>query len=520
MPQPIIECVPNYSEARRPEVVSAILDSIRSVPGVLVLDQHSDLDHNRTVFTFAGPPAAVEEAAFQSIAAAARLIDLNEHTGEHPRIGATDVVPFVPLAEVTLEECIAIARRLGRRVGDELDIPVYLYEQAATRPERQNLENLRRGQYEGLKEEILTNPDRAPDFGPARLGPAGATVIGARPFLIAYNIYLTTGEVAIAERIARAVRHSSGGLRYVKALGLLVDGRAQVSMNLTDFHRTPVARVQELVRREAARYGVAIHHSELVGLIPQDAIVEAARWYLQLDQFEPEQVLERRLHAALQKGPSQEPDSFPGNQAQYFLEALAAQSAAPGGGSASAYAGAMAAALVAMVARLTIGRKKYAEVETQMNRVLAQAEELRAALTQAVAQDSAAYSAVMAAYQLPKDSPEEQRARTAAVQSALLEAARVPLLVVGRCVQVLDLVNQVVSVGNANAISDAGSAAALAQAALSGAALNVRINAASLEDRQAAGQLLAELHFEENSAAGLQEQIQQTIRERGGLASA
>lgn len=520
MPQPLVECVPNFSEARRPEVVEAILDSIRAVPGVHVLDRHSDLDHNRTVFTFAGPPEAVEEAAFQGIATAARLIDLEQHTGEHPRIGATDVVPFVPLAEVSMQECVEIARRLGGRVGDELGIPVYLYEQAATRPDRQNLENLRRGQYERLKEDILTNPQRAPDFGPTRLGPAGATVIGARPFLIAYNVYLTTDEVAIAEHIARAIRQSSGGLRYIKALGLLVDGRAQVSMNLTDFRKTPVARVVELIRREAARYGVAIHHSELVGLIPQDAIVEAARWYLQLDQFEPEQVLERRLYDALQEAPLDQPIPLPGSQAEDFLEALAAQSAAPGGGSASSYAGAMAAALVAMVARLTIGRKKYVEVEAQMKIVLEQAENLRAALTQAVAQDAAAYSAVMAAYQLPKDSSDEQQARTEAIQAALLEAARVPLEVVRRCVEVLDLANQAVALGNLNALSDAGTAAALAQAALAGAALNVRINAASLQDREAAGQLLDELHDEENSAAGFQEQVRHSLRERGGLASA
>jgi glutamate formiminotransferase/formiminotetrahydrofolate cyclodeaminase len=519
MSQPLVECVPNFSEARRPEVVAAILASIQSVPGVLVLDRHSDLDHNRTVITFVGPPAAVEEAAFRSIAAAAELIDLEQHTGEHPRIGATDVVPFVPLAEVSMQDCVEIASRLGRRVGEELGIPVYLYEQAATRPDRQNLENLRRGQYEGLKTEIFSNPERAPDFGPARLGPAGATVIGARPFLIAYNVYLTTGEVAVAERIARAIRHSSGGLRYVKALGLLVDGRAQVSINLTDFRKTPVARVVELIRREAARYGVAIHHSELVGLIPQDAIVEAARWYLQLDQFEPEQVLERRLYAALQEGAAESPAVSPGSQAQDFLEALAAGTPTPGGGSASAYAGAMAAALIAMVARLTIGRVKYAGVEPQMKVVLEEAEGLRDALSEAVAQDAAAYQAVMQAFKLPKDDPEQQQARTAAIQAALLEAAQVPLSVVRLTVQLLDLANQAVTLGNPNALSDAGTAAALAQAALEGAALNVRTNAVSLQDRGIAGQLLEELRIEENSAAGLQEQIRQTILQRGGLAS-
>ena len=231
----LVECIPNFSEARRPEVVDKIAEAISSVDGVRLLDRSSDLDHNRTVLTFAGPPEPVIEAAFQAIKKSAELIDLNDHTGAHPRIGAADVVPLVPLSGLSMEECVALARRLGQRVGEELQIPVYLYEFAATRPERANLENLRRGQFEGLREEIVTNPERAPDFGPARLGPAGATVIGARNPLIAFNVYLATADVDIAKKIARAIRQSTGGLRYVKALGLFVDGMAQVSINLTNF---------------------------------------------------------------------------------------------------------------------------------------------------------------------------------------------------------------------------------------------------------------------------------------------
>ena len=302
MTSPIVECIPNFSEARRPEVVSQIHLAIAAVPGVYVLDLNSDLDHNRSVITFAGEPAAVEEAAYQAIAQAANLIDLNVHTGEHPRIGATDVVPFVPISGVKMEDCVAMAQRLGQRVGDNLGIPVYLYEAAATRPERARLEVLRRGQYEGLKTAIVGDSARAPDFGPAALGPAGATVIGARAPLIAYNVYLTTADAAIAEKIARAVRHSSGGLRYVKALGLLVEGRAQVSMNLTDFHKTPLHRVVELIRQEAARYGVNIHSSELIGLIPQQALLEAAASYLQLHDLSIDQVLEHRLAQAAGSG--------------------------------------------------------------------------------------------------------------------------------------------------------------------------------------------------------------------------
>ena len=291
----IIECVPNFSEGRRRESIDEIVGALASVEGVRVLDVQSDADHNRSVVTMVGEPEAVEEAAFRGIARAARLIDMDQHQGEHPRMGATDVVPFVPIAEVTMADCVEIARRLGERVGRELSIPVYLYEAAASCPERRNLADVRRGEYEGLKVEIETDSYRAPDFGPARMGKAGATAIGARPPLIAFNVYLNTDDVAIAKAIARAVRHSSGGLRYVKALGLLVEGRAQVSMNLTDYRQTPIHRVVEMIRREAARYGVAIVSSEVVGLIPNDALVDAARFYLQLDGFSPDQILENRL---------------------------------------------------------------------------------------------------------------------------------------------------------------------------------------------------------------------------------
>jgi glutamate formiminotransferase len=291
----IIECVPNFSEGHRKEIIDEIVGALASVEGVRVLDVQSDADHNRSVVTLVGDPEAVEEAAFQGIERAARLIDMDQHQGEHPRMGATDVVPFVPIAGVTMADCVEMARRLGERVGRELAIPVYLYEEAASRPERRNLADVRRGEYEGLKVEIETDPHRAPDFGPARVGKAGATAIGARPPLVAFNVYLNTDDVAIAKAIARAVRHSSGGLRYVKALGLLVEGRAQVSMNLTDHRQTPIHRVVEMIRREAARYGVTIVSSEVVGLLPNEALLDAARFYLQLVDFSSDQILENRL---------------------------------------------------------------------------------------------------------------------------------------------------------------------------------------------------------------------------------
>jgi glutamate formiminotransferase len=294
----IVECVPNFSEGRRPAVIDQIVQAIAAVPGVKILDRSSDVDHNRTVITFIGPPEVIGEAALAGITVAARLIDMTRQRGQHPRIGATDVCPFIPIDGVTLAYCLAIARSVGQRVGQALGLPVYLYEAAATSPARENLANIRRGESEGLRTAIILDPERAPDFGPAELGPAGAVAIGARLPLIAFNVYLTTPDVEIAKKIAAAIRHSSGGLHFVKALGLMVNGKAQVSMNLTDYTQTPLFRVVELIRREAARYGVAVESSELVGLIPQQALIDAAVWYLQLDGFHAGQVLESRLNDA------------------------------------------------------------------------------------------------------------------------------------------------------------------------------------------------------------------------------
>jgi glutamate formiminotransferase len=293
--KPIVECVPNFSEGRRQEVIEQIVEAMSQVSGVKVLDVQSDIDHNRSVVTFVGEPQATVEAAFRGIATAATLIDMNHHRGGHPRMGATDVVPFVPVQGLTIEDCAGLARQLGSRVGKELGIPVYLYEAAATRADRCNLADVRRGEYEGLKDEIVNNPDRAPDFGPSVMGIAGATAIGARPPLIAFNVYLNTGDAAPAKEIARAVRHSSGGLRFVKALGLRVEGQAQISMNLTDYHHTPIYRVLEMIRAEAARFGLAVTRTEIVGMLPAQALLQVAQFYLQLAGFSSDQILENRL---------------------------------------------------------------------------------------------------------------------------------------------------------------------------------------------------------------------------------
>jgi glutamate formiminotransferase/formiminotetrahydrofolate cyclodeaminase len=506
----LVECVPNFSEGRRPEVIAAIVAAMKTAGGaeVQVLDVSSDADHNRTVVTLVGSPAGVENAAFAGMAKAAELIDLNTHTGEHPRMGATDVVPFIPLRNASMADCVVIARRLGERVGRELNIPVYLYEAAASRPERVNLAEVRKGQYEGIKAEIGVDPKRDPDFGPKQLGPAGCTAIGARQFLVAYNIYLGTANVEIADKVAKAVRHLSGGLRFVKGKGFLVEGQAQVSMNLTDFTKTPIARVQEMVRREAARYGVTITHAELVGMIPQQALAETAQWYLQLDDLKPEMILENRVsEVGVEAAPA------PENETR-FIERLAAATPAPGGGSASAYAGAMAAGLVSMVARLTLGKKKYESVSGEMAGVLEKSEALRAELTAAVAKDSAAFEAVMAAFALPKVTDEQLAARAEAVQSAYIHAAEVPLSVCHAAVAVLELSALVAAKGNVNALSDAGSSGFLAHACLKGAAQNVRANAPEVQDQTRANGWLQQVADLESRGAQLLAQLEQTIASR------
>lgn len=494
----IVECVPNFSEGRRKEVVDEIVKAITSVSGASLLDIEMDADHNRSVVTFAGRPRAVEEAAFRSIQRAAELIDMDEHEGEHPRIGAADVIPFVPISGVTLDQCVEMARRLAEKVGRELDIPVYLYERAATRPDRVNLANIRRGEYEALKKEIATQAHREPDFGPRRLGKAGASVIGAREALIAYNVYLNTDDLEIAQAIARTVRHSSGGLRYVKALGLEIEqrGLVQVSMNLTDYARTPVHRVFELIKREAARHGVNVASSEIVGLIPRQALLDAAEFYLQIESFTTKMVLEDHLEA-------------PGATPETFLDQVAAPTPTPGGGSGAALAGALAAALTSMVCSLTLSREGEATHTDELTSLLETAEAQRHELTALVDEDARAYQKVLRAYRLPKASAAEKKARSKAVQHALEHAARVPLKVAEAAVRVLELVPSVLEKGMPSAASDVGVAAYMAHAALKGAALNVRTNLNSLRDP-----VLSESHQRQlSSLEALAEELMSAVEE-------
>ncbi|HEU5457533.1 MAG TPA: glutamate formimidoyltransferase, partial [Terracidiphilus sp.] len=424
MSKTLVECVPNFSEGRDKAKVDAIVEAMK-VPGVYLLDREMDADHNRCVITLVGEREAIEEAAIRGVGKAAELIDLTHHTGAHPRMGAADVVPFIPIEGVSLEDCVAMAQRVGAEIAKRYAIPVYLYEAAATRPERQGLEQVRKGQFEGIREEIATNPARKPDFGEAKVHPtAGATAVGARKFLIAYNIFLNTADVDVAKKVAKAVRFSSGGLRFVKGAGFLVRGMAQVSMNLTDFEQTPMHRVFELVKRESARYGVAPVSSEIVGLVPKAALEQAAEWFLQVENFDSSLILENRL-AAVMGGTMTPGGPGAGLRAavEPFIEQLAAPTATPGGGSAAAASGAMAAGLATMVATMSRGKKAYAAHTEALSAAITRLTALREELKAAIDADAESYNVVMRAYRAAKDNDDGG----ADVNTALMQAVLVPL---------------------------------------------------------------------------------------------
>ena len=469
MSAPLVECVPNFSEGRDPATLEALRLALIGVPGVRLLDVQADASHHRSVFTFVASPEAAVEAAFRAARVARERIDLTRHQGEHPRMGATDVVPFIPVQDVTMDQCVTLARTLGERIGSELQIPVFLYARAATRPGRERLPDIRKGEFEGLRERIGTDPAADPDFGPRQVHPtAGVTAVGARPFLVAYNIYLDTTDVAVAKEIAKRIRTSSGGLPAVQASGFEVGGRAQVSMNLLDLDVTPPAAVFAAVEAQARQRGVGIERSEVVGLIPERGILAAGAGALKLPDA-ADHLLEAKIREA--EGPSLDG----------WIAELAAASPAPGGGSAAALAGALAAALVAMVCRLTIGRKAYAAVQSRVREMLELAEALRADLRRLVDRDAGSYDAVMAAYKIPKDDPERPRA----IDRALVGAAEVPLDTARAAATTLELAGEVGAIGNKNARSDAKVAGLLAHAAARGALENVRANLEGLGDPRA-----------------------------------
>ncbi len=551
----LVECVPNFSEGRNLEVLEAIAHAIRGVKGVSLLDMDPGEATNRTVFTMVGLPEAVEEAAFRAIARAAELIDMTQHLGAHARMGATDVCPFVPVADVTMAECVEIARRVGRRVGEELGIPVYLYEEAATRPERRNLADVRKGEYEGLPDK-LKDVEWAPDFGPARFNSrAGATAVGAREFLIAYNVNLNTRNRQLAHDIAldireqgRAIRGEDGKFvrddggnkvrrpgvfKSCKAVGWYIDeyARAQISINLTNFKITPMHAVFDEIARQAQRRGLRVTGSEIVGLVPLQAMLETGRHYL-TKQGESAGVPEERLvEVAVQSLGLSELSPFDPNEKiiEYrirsaaplvsmdlgkFTAELASDSPAPGGGSVAALCGALGASLASMVAHLTYGKKAFRERRPAMNEIAEKAHGLRAFFLSAIDRDTEAFNDVIAARRLPKKTEEEIAAREAAMERADEEAILVPLGVLKSAVPCIELARGVIEQGNPASLSDAGVAALTALACAEGAYYNVLINLQGAAETPFAAKTRREADAAVTEARGLAAEVQADVVRR------
>ncbi len=520
----IVECVPNFSEGRDREKIKAITQEIERTPEVKLLDVDPGESTNRTVVTFVGSPEGVKEAALRAIRKAAELIDMSKHKGAHSRMGATDVCPFVPVSGVTMEDCVKLAHEVGRRVAEELRIPVYLYEEAAQKEERRNLANIRAGEYEGLPEK-LRDPAWAPDYGEPVFNPrSGATVIGAREFLIAYNINLNTRDRRLAHEIAlqlresgRAKRDSEGNIvrdaegetvmlpgrfKHLKAVGWYIEdfGVAQISINFTNYKVTPPHLVFDEAVREAEKLGLRVTGSELVGLIPKEALLMAGRYYLAKQGKSPGVPEEELIRmAVLSLGLN---DVTPFNPDKKIIEyqfkdpagsllrlslrdfanELSMDSPAPGGGSAAALCAALSAALSAMVANLTVGKRGYDGVEQEMTEAAIKAQALKDDLLRAVDEDTRAFNKVMEAFKLPRATEDQLREKEAAVEKAFQEATLVPLGVLEKSILLLELAKAVATKGNKNSLSDAGVAGIIAEAAAQGASDNVKINLLGIKD--------------------------------------
>lgn len=521
----LVECVPNFSEGRDKSKIEAIAEEIRSVPGVLLLDIDAGLATNRTVFTFAGAPDSVSEAAFRAIKKGAELIDMRTHKGEHPRQGACDVCPFVPITAISMDECIELAKKLGLRVGTELNIPVYLYAKAASRPERVRLPDIRAGEYESL-EEKLGKPEWKPDFGPAKFNAkSGATAIGVRNFLIAYNVNLNTKSVALAKEIAFAIResgrikrdkngkkilnpdgipaHEAGFFKDVQATGWFIPefGRAQVTINILNTETAPLHLVFAKCAEIASSLGLVVTGSEIVGMVPKKVLYDAGIYFLKkqgattgiseeeiisnaitslgltdVSPFDPtKKIIEERFRM---------PKPIASMTVNDFTLELASSSPAPGGGSAAALAGALSAALSAMVAALTFEKKGFEEKKGEMEKAGAQAQEILKAQIRAIDDDTAAFNRVMDCFKLPKATDEEKTARKKAIEEANKAATIEPLNTLERSLPLLDLAFKVARDGNPNSLSDAGVAASLAQTAAQGAYYNILINLSNIEDKK------------------------------------
>lgn len=527
----IVECVPNFSEGKNAKVIEEIAEAIKSTENVYLLDVDPGEATNRTVMTFVGAPEAVLEAAFRAIKKASELIDMRNHKGAHPRMGATDVCPFVPVRGVTMDECVELAKKLGERVGEELGIPVYLYEYAATADYRKNLADIRAGEYEALKDK-LADERWKPDYGPSewneKIAKTGATVIGARDFLIAYNINLNTTDKKLAHKIAKVIREKGykkkqedgtkiqvpGRLKNVKAIGWYIDEykRAQISINLTNFHETPLWKVFEVASEEAEKIGLRVTGSEIVGLIPLEAMLDVGRHFLER-QGKSTAIPERDIvHAAILSLGLNEVAPFDPDEKviEYkiekmeakpklvnlslkdFADELSRDSPAPGGGSVAALNGALGASLCSMVANLTYGKRKYKDVWNDMISIGLRAQALKDKFITLIDKDTEAFDAFMAAFRLPKKSEEEKRIRELEIEKATKRAIEVPLETLRSTPEILELANSLSFKGNKNALSDAGVAALTAHAAAYAAYLNVLINLSGLKDEKYADKVKSE----------------------------
>lgn len=556
----LIECVPNFSEGRDPAVIRQITDIIESVEGVKLLDADPGKATNRTVVTFVGEPAPVIEAAFLAIRKAGEVIDMRRHKGEHPRMGATDVCPLIPIANITMDEVVEWARKLGERVGRELDIPVYLYEYAATKPEWKNLAAIRAGEYEALPEK-LARPEWKPDFGPARFNAAaGATAIGARNFLIAYNVNLNTASVRRANSVAFDVRENGrvkregdpvtgpvvrdetgepvripGACKAVKAIGWYIEeyGIAQVSMNLTNIRETPLHIAFEACRESAARRGMRVTGSELVGLAPLQAMLDAGRYFLhkqqrsagvqeeelvriaiksmgldELTPFDPaKKIIEYRLR-------EDSPDPLLAMDLRRFANETASESVAPGGGSIAAYVGALGASLGAMVANLSAHRRGWDDRWEEFSGWAEKGQKLKDALLKLVDEDTRAFNRIIEAVRLPKGTEEEKNARAQAMEEATKYATEIPFQTMELALQSFGLIRAMAEAGNPNSASDAGVGALCARAAVQGAFLNVRINASSLKSREFATGLVERAGRMAAQADQLEQEVLEIIRKK------
>ena len=515
----IVECVPNFSEGRNPQVIKAITDEIKNVENVVLLDVDPGQAANRTVVTFAGEPEAVKEAAFRAIKKAIELIDMRKHKGEHPRLGAVDVVPFVPIKGITMEEVVKLSHEVAERVAKELGVPVYMYEYSATKPERKSLADIRKGEYEGLPEK-LNDPEWKPDYGEPVFNPkSGAMVMGARDFLIAYNINLNTKDKKLAHKIAKEIREKGklvkqedgtkvrvpGKLKHVRAIGWYIEeyGIAQISINLTNYKETPLWKVFETAEEEAQKLGLRVTGSEIVGLVPLDAILETGKHFLEkqgksrgipekeivdiaikslglndVAPFEPE----KKIIDYMLKDPSRE--WLRRMTLTEFSDELSTDSPAPGGGSVAALLGALSGALSSMVANLTHGKKKYKEVWEKIEEVAIKGQKLKDQYLELIDEDTMAFNEVMAAYSLPKKTEEDKKKREEAIKEASKKATLVPLKVLRYTRDLLELAEISAKNGNVNSISDAGVAAITAQGCARGAYLNVIINTSSIDDEE------------------------------------